>query len=153
MFRSHSLRPAALALSAVAALMTVACEQPGEPVVPTMAAVAGEYDANESFGALSFTTTAEGETINWLEAGASFSLTLNADGTVSGRLFIPGGDENGADMDADMAGTWTLLGNTVTFEQDADTFVRDMPFTYIDGVLEGDHIFDDVRVRVVLVQG
>lgn len=151
MFCSRSVRTA-LTLAAFAGLLAACGDGPLDPGSPSMAVVAGEYDAADTFGALSFTTTADGETTDWLAAGARLTLTLDADGTVAGRLFIPGGDEDGSDMDADMAGTWTLSGTTVRFEQEADTFVRDMPFTYTDKVLSGDRTFSDVRVRVVLVE-
>ena len=153
MFRSRSARAATITFAALAGLLTAACgDDPASPEAPTMAVVAGEYDATDSFGALTFTTTADGQTTDWLAAGASLTLTLNADGTMDGRLFIPGVEEDGGDLDESMAGTWTLSGTTIDFQQDADTFVRDMPFTYTDGALSGDRTFDEVRVQVVLVE-
>ena len=151
MIRIRSLRATTLSLAA-AALLAACGDDPAAPAAPSMEVVAGQYDAGTSFGALRFTTTIDGETTDWLAAGATLTLTLDADGTVAGRLFIPGMDEDGGDMDEDMAGAWTLSGSTVLFEQEADTFVRDMPFTYTDGVLSGDRTFDDVRVQVVLLQ-
>lgn len=153
MFRTASVRTASLALTALAGLLAAGCgEDPLEAGSPSMAVVAGEYDATDTFGALTFTTTADGETIDWVAAGASLTLILDADGAVAGRLFIPGGEEDGSDMDADMAGTWTLTGTTVRFQQEADTFVRDMAFTFTDTVLSAEQTFNEVRVRVVLIK-
>lgn len=56
-------------------------------------------------------------------------MTLNADGTTEGRLLGPSLGEGGQDLDVDLAGTWTLTDSIVTFDQQGDTFVRDVPFT------------------------
>jgi hypothetical protein len=138
----------ALTLTVAAA----ACDDALAGPDPSMESMAGAYAASSGFGVLSLTTTEDGQTIDWLAAGADLRLQLEADGTVSGRLFIPDADEDGGDLDEDMAGTWTVMGNTVRFEQAADTFVRDMAFALTDGVLTGDQTFGDVRVRVVLVR-
>jgi hypothetical protein len=61
-------------------------------------------------------------------------------------------DEDGGDFDADLAGTWTLKGDTIRFAHPADTFVRDMPFAVHDTELRGDRTFSGVRVRVTLVR-
>ena len=132
----------------------VACDEDpfGLGPGPTIDAVVGSYDAADAFGAFSFTTTDDGETTNWLAAGAEFVISLYADGSTSGRLFIPGPDEDDSDMDVDLTGSWSLSGSTVTFEHAADTFVRDMPFTFNSGTLVGDRTFSGVRVQVVLVR-
>jgi len=149
MFRStRSFVPAPLA----AALLLIACgDDPAEPRL-TMTMVAGEYVAEQTLGAITFTTTEGGETIDWLERGASLTITLATDGTTEGRLFVPGMDEDGGDFDADLTGAWTLVGDTVRFSHAADTFVRDMPFVVRDGRLEGDRTFGGTRIRVVLVK-
>lgn len=69
-----------------------------------------------------------GITADLLLLGASLTVVLNQDGTTTGRLLAPGLGENGADVDEDLAGTWTLEGSTVTFDQSGDTFIRDAPF-------------------------
>lgn len=107
-------------------------------------AVAGAYFAT------SFTTTTGGQTTDELAAGADIFILLNPDGSTTGELFIPEGNENGSDLIASMNGTWSLSGNTVTFEQAADTFMRDMEFTVEDGTLVGDETFGATRVRVTL---
>lgn len=158
MLRQHFARAvrngfrAILTVIATTTLAGACGGDPAEPRLPTMAAVAGVYSAADTFGALTFTTTTDGTITDWLAAGATLTMTLTADGAVAGRLFIPGAGEDGGDLDEDLAGAWTLSGSTVQFDQAADTFVRDMPFTYTDGVLSGDRTFGAVRVQVVLVQ-
>ncbi|SRR6266480_4431569 len=130
-------------LPAAAAIVTVlACGK--NPFTPTVANVAGSYSTT-SF------TSANGETTtDHLAQGASLTLTLTPAGTTTGRLFVPGGAEGGGDLDADMAGTWTLTGSTVDFAQAADTFVRDMPFTAEPNRLRGSATFSGTTIRVVL---
>lgn len=65
---------------------------------------------------------------------------------------MPGALDGGGDFDADLAGSLTLNGDTVTFDQAADTFLRDMPFEYRDGRLVGDATFGDDRIRVTLAE-
>lgn len=101
---------------------------------------------------MTFTTITDGNTVDWLAAGASLRITLAPNGTTSGRLIIPGGDEDGGDLDEDLSGTWTLEDGTIRFSQSADTFMRDMPFTIGDGRLSGDRTFGDVRIQVVLLK-
>jgi hypothetical protein len=62
--------------------------------------------------------------------GGELEIVLNADGTTTGHLFVPGADEGGGDLDESLAGRFTFDAGTgeVTFEQDADTFVRDLSF-------------------------
>lgn len=112
---------------------------------PTMENMAGSYHAT-SFTVQQGAAPAE----NVLADGSLLDLTLIAAGTTSGRLFVPGGAEGGGDFDADLTGTWTLLGTAVTFDHVADTFVRDMPFTAKVGQLTGEATFGGATIRVVL---
>lgn len=73
--------------------------------------------------------TDSGTTIDVSAQGGSLTIALTSQHTTTGRLFVPGGGNGGADLDADLVGTWTLSGNTVRFSQAADTFVRDLAFT------------------------
>ncbi len=107
----------------------------GDSFTPSIDNVAGNYTATM------LTTTTGGTTTDHLAAGASFTINLAANGTTTGRLFVAGGGDAGGDLDADMAGTWTLVGSTVTFNQTADTFVRDMSFTAQVNHLRGEATF------------
>jgi hypothetical protein len=114
---------------------------------PTRQSVAGSYTAT------TFTTTAGGTTggsvTNVLSQGGVLQLTLAASGTSTGRLLIPTAVA-GAAVDASMAGTWTLSGDTVRFTQAADTFVRDTPFLVRGNTLVGDRTFGTTRIQVTL---
>ena len=115
----------------------------GNGTEPTVTGVAGLYDATI------FTTTTAGAATNQLARGAELTLVLGAQGTVTGNLHIPADGVNGT-VDESMAGTWTLSGSTVRFMQSADTFVRDMEFTYADGTLVGDETFGGTRIQITL---
>jgi len=95
-----------------------------DALAPTLRNVAGTYVATVLLG--------PGDDV--LAAGGSLTLTLGVDGSVAGSFFIPA--SLGGPTTADMAGTFTLSGNTVTFSQAADTFVRDVTWTWEDGILE-----------------
>ena len=109
---------------------------PGDP--PTMSAIAGDYEATQF--------TANGEDV--LALGATLSLTLGADGSVAGTLDVP--PAAGGPFQADMAGTYTLSGNSLTIDQDADTFVRDATWTWSNGVLSGSWSGSSGSVSVTL---
>jgi len=141
-----------LATLLVAVPLLGACDSPVAPPELTHAQLAGSYAAETSYGSLTLTTTADGVTTNWLAAGARVELELRADGSTAGRLYIPGADKGGADMDESLAGSWTLKGTTIQLAHEADTFLRDMPLTVHADRLEGDSTFGGVRVRLVLVR-
>jgi hypothetical protein len=67
-------------------------------------------------------------------------------------MFVPGVGEEGGDLDADLAGAWALSGTTVTFDQDADTFMRDTPFTAAPGRLRGEETSGTEAVVLVLTK-
>jgi hypothetical protein len=111
-----------------------------------------------NYGAIIFVTTPTGGSArNELQAGSTLTINLNSNGTTSGHLHAAA---NGATpvFDADMAGTWSVSGDVVTFTQAADTFVRDMAFTIqrIGGnvvVLVGDQVFSGTRINLTLARG
>lgn len=116
-----------------------------------------EADLVGSFEATRFNTTIEGATTDQLARDAELTIALAADGTTTGRLFIPEGDEDGSDLDASLAGTWSLApaSHQVTFDQPvADTFVRDMTFLAgrAGGAVElrGEETFGETTIEVFL---
>jgi hypothetical protein len=140
----RSRRLAGLALG----MIVSACGGDGNPgFSPTDDNVAGEYEATT----LTITTTSG--TTNLLGLGATLAVALHTSGATTGHLFVPGGAEDGSDFDADLTGTWDLTGTTVTFDQDADTFIRDVEFTATENRLTAEETFDDGTVRVVLTKG
>jgi len=124
----------------------LACGDSTSPGVP----VAGDYTA------ITFLTRTPptGNYRDELQAGGSLTLSLNSNGMTSGHLHIAANGATPA-FDADMAGTWTLNGDVVTFTQAADTFVRNMAFTVqragrnVVG-MAGDQIFSQTRINVTL---
>jgi hypothetical protein len=113
---------------------------------PTVENVAGSYSAS------SFTLSTTAGTVDLLALGATVEVTLASDGTTTGRLFVPGGAEGGGDLDEDLTGTWTLAGSTVTFNQTADTFIRDAQFTASRNRLTGEGTFSGQTVRLELTR-
>jgi hypothetical protein len=131
----------------VAAVALAGCGDDDDPFSPTVANVAGTYNATV------FTvTSSELGTVNLLSAGATVHIVLNPDGTTTGHLFVPDlGGEDG-EVDADLTGTWTLSGSTVTFSQTSDTFIRDVEFTAAQNSLETEGTFEDATVRLALAK-
>jgi len=112
---------------------------------PTIEELVGVYEA------IVFTTEEDGTTIDRLATGASITLTLELEGSTTGRLFVPGGGEDGSDLDAELTGSWTLNGDTVELSHAADTFLRDMTFTAEGMQLSGQATFG-VTITVVLAK-
>jgi hypothetical protein len=140
----RSLIKRALMLFGVAAL--VAC---GSDSTAPNNTVAGAYVATQ------FITTGSSGQTNQLLAGSTLSLNLNANGTVTGHLHLAATNSNPV-FDADMAGTWTQTGSTVTFAQAADTFVRNMTFAIVANgnlwELVGDGGPAGTRIQITLSQ-
>lgn len=125
----------------------IACGDDGDDgFSPTVRSVAGTYSATI------FTLTSGATATDLLAAGASVTVTLAQDGTTSGRLFVPGGAEDGGDLDADLTGTWSLNGASVTFSQTADTFIRDVAFTAEPNRLRTQGTFDGETIALTLTQ-
>lgn len=103
-------------------------------LAPTLENIAGTYEATSFVGG--------GNDV--LAAGGSLTLILGTDFSVAGTLFVPA--SVGGPFTADMTGTFTLSGNTLTISQSADSFVRDADWTWDDGTLEG--TFGDGAVRL-----
>ncbi|MGH7514118.1 MAG: hypothetical protein ACREOQ_14480 [Gemmatimonadales bacterium] len=113
---------------------------------PTVETVAGTYAADV------FTLTSSAGTSDLLASGAEVSAVLKSDGTTTGRLFVPGGGENGENLDEDLAGTWSLLNGKVTFDQAADTFIRDAAFIATRDRLTTDGTFGEETILLVLTK-
>ena len=113
---------------------------------PSTADVAGSYRAT------TFTTTDNAGTTNQLARGATFTIVLAANGTTTGRLFVPGAGSGGGDLDADLTGTWTLNSAIVRFAHNADTFVRDVAFVADHSRLMAEQAFNGVTIQVALTK-
>ena len=95
-------------------------------------------------------TVSGGITTNQLDGGATLTLQLAANGTTTGRLFLPGGGDGGGDLDESLAGTWTLAGSSVDLTEAADTFLRDIVLTASEGQLIGELTSAGTTIRVTL---
>ena len=138
------LKRASAALACALALSIVACGDDG-PNVPTPQNVAGTYMAT------TLLATTGGTTTNLLTSGASVTLILGADGTTSGRLFVPASVT--PQVDASLAGTWTFFNATdIDIASNTDTFLRDMLFTVSGNTLVGDQTFSATRIQIVLTK-
>lgn len=85
-------------------------------------------------------------------SASATSLAKAADQARSGRLFVPGADEDGGNIDENLVETWTLSGNVVRLQHEADTFIRDMPFEFGNDRLTGEQTFSGTTIRVVLTR-
>jgi hypothetical protein len=141
---NHSLMRRAPILFCVAAM--VACG--GDSTAPN-STLAGSYVATQ------FVTTGTGGQTNQILAGSTVSVNLASNGSVTGHLHLVATNANPA-LDADLAGTWTQTGNTVTFAQAADTFINDMTFDVVSNgsvwQLVGDQVFSGTRIQITLTQ-
>lgn len=153
-----SLSRRTLTGAATAALLVVgvgACDDDDPPIGPDPieeSEVVGSYEATL------LEVTVDGTTTDQLAEGAELTIDLAADGTTTGQLFIPEGEEEGEDLDVALDGTWTFDEDaaTVEFDQDADTFVRDITYQAVranGGIrLEGERTFDEETNTVQLTQ-
>ena len=87
--------------------------------------IAGTYTATV------FSVTPTGQAaINVIAAGGSLIIAIATNNATSGSLAIPASINGGTAFNADLAGTATVSGSTVHFQQTADTFVRDLTWTH-----------------------
>jgi hypothetical protein len=126
-------------------IATAACGD-DDSFSPTVETVAGSYTAT------TFTLSSVVGEINLLGGGATVTIDLATDGSTTGRLFVPDANDDGSDLDADLAGTWNLTDSTVTFEQSADTFIPDVDFIASANRLTGEGTFSGGTLRLVLTK-
>jgi hypothetical protein len=107
---------------------------------PTMTNVAGSYHA----------TTFTAGLADLLSIGATVDITLASNGTTSGHLSVPTAGDNGGTLQEDLAGTWSLSGNTVTFSQTSGTLIQSAEFTATENQLSGSGTFETVPLTIVL---
>lgn len=123
--------------------LAIACNETAGPSVGT---VAGVYVAT------TFTSTSNGVATNYLAEGGNILVLLANSGITEGQLVVPGGNDDGSTLIADLTGTWALSGSTVELDHAADTFLRDMSFTVSGTRLLGDATFGDLRIQVTLAR-
>ena len=85
-----------------------------------------------SYRATVFSVTPNGQAaIDVLSANGSLAITIGAANGLSGHLSLPASVTGSSAFTADMAGTAIVTGATVTFQQGADSFVRDLVWTRV----------------------
>ena len=112
---------------------------------PTPATVQGEYNASR------FTATNADQEFNLLSVGATVHVILNADGTTTGHLSVPDLGVGIGAVEADLAGTWSLSGTTVTFHPaDPDSPIGDADFTAAQNSLDGEGEIEGTTLHITL---
>ena len=137
----HLTRTTRFLLAAATVAIASGCAE--DPNVPP-AGVPGSYHAT------TFTLASGGPAVNLLAMGASFTMTLAADHTTTGRLVIPSSVTGGEPVDESLAGTWLQSNDTVYFDGPADTFVRDIPFVVRGASLAGEYATPGGQLLVTL---
>jgi hypothetical protein len=130
----------------LAAAALTACGDNNDAFSPTPATVQGTYNASL------FTATSDAlGTVNLLALGATVHVVLNADGTTTGHLSVPDLGTGIGAVDADLAGTWSLSGTTVTFSpNDPNSIIGDADFTAAQNSLDGQGAFDGGTLHLTL---
>lgn len=108
-------------------------------------------DVAGSYVAVRFIFSDGLEETDVLEAGGDITMTLTADGTSSGTLFVPAAlTEDQMDFTADLTGTFTITDDIIHFTQAADTFVRDSNWVLDGNRLSGGGVFSGTTIFVEL---
>ena len=99
----------------------------------------GLIDPNPVAGAYTATTFRATPTglseIDVLAQGGSLVITIGPDNTTVGTLSLPAVVTGDVALQASMVGTAEVNGSGVTFDQAADTFVRDLNWTFSNNVI------------------
>jgi hypothetical protein len=92
--------------------------------------------------------------VDALELGASAEIVLTLERTTTGTLIIPAVlTEDGVDEDVfDLAGTFTVSGNTVMFQGQGDNIFPAVPWTRGDGTLTASFTDSEGTTQVTLTR-
>lgn len=132
--KRHAARLAWLALAAAVPLLA-SCKDDS---------LAGDYTAT------TFTVTPEGgATQDVIAAGGHITLTIANDFSTGGSLSIPETVEGGP-VSVSLLGNVAQQGDQITLNTVADTFLRDITFTFSGGTLSGTGTFSGATVVVTL---
>ena len=89
--------------------------------------------------------------VDVLGAGGSLTINITENLATSGNLFIPSTITGG--VTASMAGSATVSGSVVTFQQTINTFVRDLSWTRTAvGLAVTDQIIDGTEYTITLTK-
>ncbi|MBA2626843.1 MAG: hypothetical protein H0U85_02450 [Gemmatimonadales bacterium] len=131
----------------VAAAVIVSGTACSDSFSPSVSTVAAAYTATNLR-----TTPNAGASVDQLALGATLNMVLNANGTVTGLLNVPVSAQNPSAFSANLTGTWTLNGDSVTFASDVDTFIRDLTFTASRNQLTANQNVANTRYEVTLTR-
>ena len=134
----------AVSLAAVPFFITLLASCGGNPIGPEPNSLVGPWEAT------SFALVQGSNSTDVHIAGGSMTITLTSDNRTSGSLVIPASLNGGITETFDMAGTWTQNADTVEFNQNADTFVRDAVWLSSGGQLLGLYASGSDSVKVTL---
>ena len=143
-FRSYGI--SAISLILAASLASSSCTDAACACEP-VPMLAGTYHATR----LRATPTGQAA-VDALAAGATLTLTLSGSGATSGSFFVPASLNNGVAQTLDLTGTYQLTGNHVTFSQNADTFLRDVGWTWQGNTLVTTEAAGGAQFDVVLTR-
>jgi hypothetical protein len=123
----RSVRRSAATFATFAAFVllgtSTSCGGSDGPTTTTPPSIVGSYKATV------FQVTPAGQPmIDVIAKGGTLSLVIAADNSTTGSLSLPP-TILGTPFSATLTGTAVQTGNTVKFQQAADTFVRDLTFT------------------------
>ncbi len=98
--------------------------------------VTGTTFSTGTYQATFFRVTPDGQPfIDVLAAGASLTIAIDQNGATTGTLVLPA-TVPGGPANASMAGSTTITGLTVSFDQNTDTFVRQAAWSRIGTSLQ-----------------
>ena len=141
-------RLSAALLAVIPLLNVLTCTSTTEPESNREADLVGSY------AVITLTATTGADTADLLAEGYAISLTLNADGTTSGTLFIA----EGGGLTLDLTGRWSFDPHPpeVRLDHGADTFLRDMRLAAAKegGVIQlrGEATFSGTELNVLLAR-
>ena len=107
----------------------------------------GTYNATR----LRFTPSGQA-TVDALAAGATITLTLSGSGATSGTFFVPASLNDGVPLTLDLSGTYQSTTGHVTLSHGADTFLRDVGWTWNGNTLTTNGSAGGVQYDVVLTR-
>ena len=104
-----------------------------------------------AYAATTFIYTSTGQAPqDVLAAGGSLAITLGEDASTTGTLLVPDAITGSGNLIESMEGIFVRSGATLTFDQPADTFVRNVTWAIGNGTLTGTYANADGSVQVVL---
>ncbi len=86
---------------------------------------------------------------NAMDVGGTFTMTIGADGTASGHLFVPAQPGGAQELNVDIDGTFSVVGGSLRFTQDPNTpsgYLGTLTWSFDGGRIRG----TDVTLGVVV---